>query len=61
MIKTEKPLFGEGEDPSMLDCGSQGDASFKKTAGAGKRSDKFSHLETVRQELESSKRSGGKQ
>jgi len=22
VIKTEKPLFGEGEDPSMLDCGS---------------------------------------
>lgn len=48
VIKTEKPLFGEGEDPSMLDCGSQvGDSSFKKTAG-GKRSDKFTHLETVR-------------
>ena len=46
VIKTDKPLFGEGEDPSMLDCGSQmGDSSMKK---GGKRSDKFTHLETVR-------------
>jgi hypothetical protein len=54
VIKTEKPLFAEGEDPSMLDCGGSqfGDASFKK-GGAGKRSDKFTHLETVRQEMES--------
>ena len=21
VIRTEKPLFGEGEDPSMIDCG----------------------------------------
>lgn len=61
VIKTENPLFGEGEDPSMLDCGSsaQGDASFKKALG-GKRSEKFAHLDTVRQELEDSKRSSGR-
>lgn len=70
VIKTEKPLFGEGEDPSMLECGgsvnaSQVEASLckKSTSGAGasaagsfsKRSDKFAHLEAVRQEMEKRK------
>ncbi len=44
MIKTEKPLFAEGEDPSMLDVGDaqEGSAVAKKT---GKRSDAFAKFE----------------
>ena len=44
MIKTEKPLFGEGEDPSMLDCGDLGEAKVAKK-GTGKRSDAFAGYE----------------
>ena len=41
----------------MLDCGSQvGDSTAKKVSG--KRSDKFTHLETVRQEMEESAKRG---
>ena len=46
VIKTEKPLFGEGEDPSMLECGSsQAEGASSKTGG--KRSDKFAFLEQI--------------
>jgi hypothetical protein len=56
VIKTEKPLFAEGEDPSMLDCGGSGaDAQLgqppKKSYGTGKRSDKFAFLEQVQQSM----------
>ena len=44
MIKTEKPLFGEGEDPSMLDCGDLGEAKVAMK-GTGKRSDAFAGYE----------------
>ncbi len=50
VIKTDKPLFGEGEDPSMLECGSvhgaAGEASFsKKSTSGGRRSERFAYLE----------------
>ena len=47
MIKTEKPLFAEGEDPSMLDCGDNtlGDAKVLKKGSSGKRSDAFAGFE----------------
>ena len=45
VIKTEKPLFGEGEDPSMLDCGSSQTEGSTLKKGTGKRSDKFAYLE----------------
>ena len=46
VIKTEKRLFAEGEDPSMLDCGDSqlGDAKVLKKA-TGKRSDAFAGFE----------------
>ncbi len=44
MIKTEKPLFAEGEDPSMLDCGDMGEAKVAKKT-TGKRSDAFAGYE----------------
>ncbi len=44
VIKTEKPLFAEGEDPSMLDCGDMGEAKVAKK-GTGKRSDAFAGFE----------------
>ena len=43
VIKTEKPLFAEGEDPSMLEMGdSQTETAHKKT---GKRSEAFAKYE----------------
>jgi hypothetical protein len=44
VIKTEKPLFAEGEDPSMLDCGDMADAKVAKKS-TGKRSDAFAGYE----------------
>ena len=44
VIKTEKPLFAEGEDPSMLDCGDMADAKVTKKS-TGKRSDAFAGYE----------------
>jgi len=43
VIKTEKPLFAEGEDPSMLECGGTSDQSVYRKGG--KRSDQFAFLE----------------
>ena len=45
VIKTEKPLFAEGEDPSMIDCGDSqlGDGGHRKAGG--KRSDAFAGYE----------------
>lgn len=58
VIREDRPLFGEGEDPSMLECGSvhgaAGEASFsKKSASGGRRSERFAYLE---QQQEESKR-----
>ena len=44
VIKTEKPLFAEGEDPSMLECGdNQTETQVYKRAG--KRSEAFAKYE----------------
>jgi hypothetical protein len=44
VIKTEKPLFAEGEDPSMLEMGdSQQDTQVHKRTG--KRSEAFAKYE----------------
>ena len=45
VIKTEKPLFAEGEDPSMLDCGDMGEAAKVTKKSTGKRSDAFAGYE----------------
>ena len=42
VIKTAKPLFGEGEDPSMLDVGDAQSEVHKRT---GKRSEAFAKYE----------------
>ena len=59
VIKTEKPIFGEGEDPSMLDCGTpqaEGSSFKKSNIGSGKRSDRFAFLENPQHHAELSKR-----
>lgn len=66
MIKTEKPLFGEGEDPSLIDCSTSQipiGSDLGATAGAAakkvyaKRSDQFAHLEEIKKQMqEESKR-----
>ena len=42
VIRTEKPLFAEGEDPSMLDMG---DAQSEVQKRTGKRSEAFAKYE----------------
>jgi hypothetical protein len=46
VIKTEQPLFAEGEDPSLIDASTAPlDAKVNKKLTAGKRSDQFAFLE----------------